>query len=81
MRGPVAGPIASSQAAERAHTQAGFTPVSAAKDSPVARLARVSARRLEEIAAAMSEQDWKILNFVSVAACQRPTAHKRCVSR
>jgi hypothetical protein len=63
--GPTASPTASTARRQTARTTAAFALVSAAKDSAPARPCRITADRLQDIASSLSDQDWRVLDFLS----------------
>ena len=67
MSGPTASPTASSALAQSPRSSATYAQVSAAKDSAPARPSRISAHQLHQLASRLSDQDWRVLSFLSAS--------------
>jgi Replication-relaxation len=65
--GPIASPIASSSVRPISRTGATSWQLSAAKVSPPARLSRITGHQLLEIAGCLTDQDWRVLAFLSAS--------------
>lgn len=65
MRGPIAGPVASSAIGQSSRTLAASPELRAAKDDLSVRPSRITSHQLQIISSHLTDRDWQVLDFVA----------------